>query len=112
MTQTYRRTAQRNCGLNLQALLNDTAAASVTEDTPPTSAFSRGLRAGLEQTTPKPVRPAQENPFARYRDNPVGFAEDVLGLKVWEKMRAILEAVAGHRKVAVRSGHKVSKSTT
>lgn len=91
--------------------MNDTPAASATEATPAGSPFSRGLQAGLEQTAPKVTR-TDENPFAKYRDDPVGFAKDVLGLQIWAAMERILLAIRDHRKVAVRSGHKVSKSTT
>ncbi|MVN88782.1 hypothetical protein GO986_18750 [Deinococcus sp. HMF7620] len=52
------------------------------------------------------------NAFAKYRDDPVGFARDVLGITVWDAMERIMLAVRDHRKVAVRSGHKISKSTT
>lgn len=90
--------------------MNATPAASATEPER-VSPFSRGITAALETTTPKPVV-ATEDPFARYRDDPVGFAREVLGLRVWPKMEEILLAVRDHRKVAVRSGHKVSKSTT
>ncbi len=95
----------------MQALLTDTPEASATE-VPAASPFSRGLQAGLEQTTPKPVQTEVENPFLRYQSDPVGFATEVLGLTVWAKMKDILLAVRDHGKVAVRSGHKVSKSTT
>lgn len=90
--------------------MNDTPNPSAT-DTPAPSAFSRGIKTGLEKTTPRPPR-SDENPFAKYRDDPVGFARDVLGLTVWPAMEAILLAVRDHKKVTVRSGHKVSKSTT
>lgn len=56
--------------------------------------------------------------FAKYRDDPVGFARDVLGLPVfeqhgtgiWRKQREILEAVRDHRLVTVRSGHGTGKT--
>jgi hypothetical protein len=47
---------------------------------------------------------------SRYRDDPVLFFREVLGVEPWSREREVLEAVAGHAKVAVRSGHKVSKS--
>ncbi|WP_019584686.1 hypothetical protein [Deinococcus apachensis] len=76
------------------------------------SPFIRGLRHGLEQTAPAPPPREDPNPYAQYRDDPVRFAREVLGLTVWAAMERILLAVRDHRKVAVRSGHKVSKSTT
>lgn len=90
--------------------MNDTPAASATEPTA-ASAFSRGLQTGLTQTAPKAVR-TDKNPFAKYANDPVGFAKDVLGITVWAAMERILLAIRDKRKVAVRSGHKVSKSTT
>lgn len=47
--------------------------------------------------------------LARYQD-PVLFAYEALGLDLWEGQQRILRAVASHRRVAGRSGHKVGKS--
>lgn len=59
-------------------------------------------------------------PFPKYVNDPLGFYRDVLGVEPWDRMPGmdpaqssqveILEAVRDHDKVAVRSGHKVSKS--
>ena len=49
-------------------------------------------------------------PSPHYQRNPVGFFRDVLGVEPWAKQRALLEAVRDHPRVAVKSGHKVSKS--
>ena len=38
-----------------------------------------------------------------YRDDPVGFASDVLGAELWGKQREILESVRDYDRVAVRS---------
>jgi phage terminase large subunit len=51
-------------------------------------------------------------PSPKYRHDPVGFAREVLGVEPWAKQVEILEAVRDHKRVAVRSGHKVSKSHT
>ncbi len=48
----------------------------------------------------------------RLHDDPVFFAEKVLGLRCWSRQAELLRAVAAHPRVAVRSGHKVSKSTS
>lgn len=48
--------------------------------------------------------------FAAYVDDPVGFAVHVLGIEPWSRQREILRSVVEHDQVAVRSGHKVSKS--
>jgi phage terminase large subunit len=49
-------------------------------------------------------------PASKYRDDPVGFARDILGVDPWSKQIEILEALRDHARLAVRSGHKVSKS--
>lgn len=51
-------------------------------------------------------------PSAEYREDPVRFAREVLGIEPWSKQREILEAVRDHKRVAVRSGHKCGKSAT
>ncbi len=53
-----------------------------------------------------------KNPYAIYHDDPVGFFEKVLGLKVWSKQKVVLEAIRDNDKVAVKAGRKVSKSNT
>ncbi|MEM1415124.1 MAG: hypothetical protein AAGH15_09500 [Myxococcota bacterium] len=59
------------------------------------------------------TRPERANArLARYADDPAAFAEEVLGLTVWSKMRVLFELVRDHMRVAVRSGHKCSKSTS
>lgn len=50
--------------------------------------------------------------FAQYRDNPAQFAIDVLGITPWSKQVEILTAISQHKKVAVRSGHKVGKTNS
>jgi hypothetical protein len=50
--------------------------------------------------------------FAKYRDDPEGFARDVLGIDPWARQAEILRAVAANDKTAVRSGHKIGKSTS
>lgn len=56
------------------------------------------------------------NPFQefidRYHDDPVLLVQEVLGGDPDEKQQAVMRDVAaGHRKIAVRSGHGVGKST-
>jgi len=59
----------------------------------------------------------QENPFiklmARYRDDPVAFAREVAGIEPDEWQVELLDAVAAPaiRRISVRSGHGVGKST-
>lgn len=50
--------------------------------------------------------------IARWKDDPVRFAVEALRVRPWSRQRDILNAVAKNQRVAVRSGHKVSKSTT
>lgn len=66
--------------------------------------------------------------FTVYRDDPVGFARDILGIPLlhvgdgtpedpdvvglWPKQVEILEAIRDHHDVAIRAGHGVSKSHT
>lgn len=59
----------------------------------------------------------QSNPFVpfrlEYHDQPVRFVREVLGGDPDEKQSAILEAIArGDRRISVRSGHGVGKTTT
>jgi phage terminase large subunit len=48
---------------------------------------------------------------ARYRRDPVAFAAEVLGVELWSRQAEIAQSVADHRRTAVRSGHKIGKST-
>jgi phage terminase large subunit len=49
-------------------------------------------------------------PSPIYRDDPVRFGREILGVDYWSKQVEILEAVRDHPRVAVKSGHKVGKS--
>jgi phage terminase large subunit len=51
-----------------------------------------------------------ESILSEYRDDPVRFAEEVLGRKLWAKQVEIAESVVRHRRTATRSGHKVGKT--
>jgi phage terminase large subunit len=51
-------------------------------------------------------------PSSKYREDPVLFFREVLGVEPWDKQIEIIEAIRDHRRVAVASGHKVSKSHT
>jgi len=56
---------------------------------------------------------ADPNRFKPYRDDPLGFARDILGVHtLWHKQEDILRAIVNHRRVAVRSGHSVGKTFT
>jgi len=51
-------------------------------------------------------------PSSKYRTDPVSFFRDVLGVNPWARQIQVIEAVRDHKRVAVKSGHKVSKSHT
>lgn len=51
-------------------------------------------------------------PSDEYQARPVEFFRNVLGVEPWSRQIEIIEAVRDHRRVAVRSGHKVSKSNS
>jgi len=72
-----------------------------------------GLQRAKVSITPKPVRDVSDiNPFAQYAEEPVRFAVEVLNLTMWQAMQLIFDGILKFKRVAVRSGHKVSKSTT
>lgn len=51
-------------------------------------------------------------PSPLYRDRPIEFFRMVLGVEPWSRQREIIEAVHQHDRVAIASGHKISKSLT
>lgn len=51
-------------------------------------------------------------PDPAYQDRPVEFFQDILGVQPWSRQKQILELVRDNKRVAVCSGHKVSKSHT
>ena len=51
-------------------------------------------------------------PSAKYREDPVAFFREILGVEPWNRQVDVIEAVRDHPRVAVSSGHKVSKSHT
>lgn len=50
-------------------------------------------------------------PFEKYKNNPVGYARDVVGLKLTEEQKEALLKVAKRWRLALRSGRKIGKST-
>jgi len=67
-----------------------------------------------DETEPE-VQPSEQDlreadDIVRWYDNPVLFATEAFGLSCWSRQREMLYAVAENDNVAVRSGHKVSKS--
>lgn len=60
---------------------------------------------------------ARVNPFAKYRDDPIGFFREVLGVEPWESadpkqsgQADLIRAIRDHDKVATKSGQKTSKA--
>lgn len=51
-------------------------------------------------------------PSPRWRDDPVAYFREVLGVEPWSKQIEVIEAIRDHPRVTVKSGHKVSKSHT
>jgi phage terminase large subunit len=51
-------------------------------------------------------------PDSRYWERPVDFAQQILGMRVWAAQARILNAYVRHKRVSVRSGHKIGKSNT
>ena len=56
------------------------------------------------------VERATGSAYGLWQDTPSGFIEDVLGESIWSKQRAIVDAVPGHRRVAVPAGFGVGKT--
>lgn len=54
----------------------------------------------------------RSGPWSRYQRNPVAFFNEILGIETWSRQTEICEAVRDHDRVAVASGHRVSKSCT
>ena len=49
--------------------------------------------------------------FRAYRDDPIGFAHDILGVELWDRQQEGVSAIHEHDKVAERSGHGIGKTT-
>ena len=55
-------------------------------------------------------RPKGPEAFAEYREEPVRFSEEILGIRLWPKQQEILRSLTTHSQVAVRSGQKCGKT--
>lgn len=53
---------------------------------------------------------AAEWPSAKWRDDPCGFAEEVLGIRLLPHQRTILEALRDYDRLAIASGQKIGKT--
>lgn len=50
-------------------------------------------------------------PSEKYQNDILGFAREVCGLTLWKRQEDILLAAQQHKRLTVRSGHKIGKST-
>lgn len=66
------------------------------------------LKARAQARSTRPTRTIS----AAAKADPSTFAEEVGGYTVWSRQREVLTAARDHDRVSVRSGHKVSKSTS
>ncbi len=48
--------------------------------------------------------------FARYQNDPAGYAHDILGVHWWERQQEVARALLRHRRVFVKASHGVGKS--
>ena len=48
--------------------------------------------------------------FRAYRDDPVGFTHDILGIDLWERQVEGVDAIREHDRVVERSGHGIGKT--
>jgi phage terminase large subunit len=58
------------------------------------------------------VAEATQRALDAWAESPPLFAEQVLGLQVWERQREILTAPLRGKRTSTRSGHKIGKSTS
>lgn len=55
---------------------------------------------------------AEKSRNSRYREDPVRWAEEVLGVTLWSKQKEILQSIVEHKKTAVKSCHAAAKTHT
>src|SRR6266511_2010249 len=77
---------------------------------PSSSASTRLARLQQLRSLRAQVALAQRRRFARYRDDPVGFVRDVLGLEPWAVQARILDALARRRRVVAPSCFDAGKT--
>jgi phage terminase large subunit len=82
----------------------------------PSSTASAGSSPAPSAASSGPAPQPSGNPYldfiVRYRDDPVGFVQNVLEVEPDEWQKELLAAIAaGKRRISVRSGHGVGKST-
>lgn len=65
--------------------------------------FNGAMRAAAEDLKAKAKQKS-------YKTDPVAWAEDVLGIMLWEKQKEILRSVAQNKRTAVKSSHSIGKT--
>ncbi len=70
------------------------------------------LERRLERAFPTPPPPSGNTTNLLSYPDPVDFFREVLQTEPWDRQAEVLRAVRDHPRVAVRSGHKVGKSTS
>jgi phage terminase large subunit len=73
------------------------------------AALSARLMARSDVLLPRP-KDSLVWPSSRYRQDPVAFFREVLGVSPHPKQIAIIESIRDNKRVAVASGHKIGKS--
>lgn len=73
--------------------------------------FARHARQRADQIAP-PITDADRVRAYANPPDPVGFARDILGIKLWSRQRELVESICCHKRVACCSGHKTGKSTS
>lgn len=72
----------------------------------------RAARESLASTVLASLRTGGVKPRGAYRDDPVGYFRDVLGLELWPEQARLAMLVHKHSRVAGKSGRRTGKSTT
>lgn len=97
----------------LQKIKADRLAPSRAKRLRPTEEDARRAHEARERAREAAARSGETAPlFLEYRDEPVRFAIEILGLCLCRAQRRILEAIARGRRVIIRSGQKTGKSTS
>ncbi len=97
----------------LQKIKADRLAPPKAKRLRPTEEDARRAHEARERARKEAAESGETAPlFPEYRDEPVRFAIEVLGLYLCRAQRRILEAIARGRRVVIRSGQKTGKSTS
>lgn len=70
------------------------------------------IELGAEQDAEREAATRVRFPSPVYRDDPVRFCREIIGVDPWWRQVELLELVRDHRRVACSSGHKTGKSSS